>query len=90
MRTADIVSITQESLWLILVLAGPPVVVAALVGLVIAFFQAATQLQEQSFQYAAKFFAVMLTLFVMASLMGGALYQFSDRIFTDFAVMVGS
>ena len=86
----DLVGIAQEALWLVLVLAGPPVVVAALVGMLIAFFQAATQLQEQSFQYAAKFFAVLVSLFVMASLMGGALYRFSERIFTDFPVMVGS
>jgi len=90
MNPSDVVNITQEALWMVLVLAGPPVAVAALVGIVVAFFQAATQLQEQTFQYAAKFFAIIATIFVMASLMGGALYRFSDRIFTDFPIMVGS
>lgn len=87
---SDVVNLTQEALWLIVVLAGPPVVVAALVGILIAFFQAATQLQEQTFQYAAKFFAIILTIFVMASLMGGTLFRFTDRIFTEFPTMVGS
>ena len=82
--------ITQQALWLMVVLAGPPVVVAALVGILIAFVQAATQLQEQTFQYAAKFFAIVLTIFVTASLMGSALYQFSDRIFSDFPTLSGS
>lgn len=90
MISDDVVTITREALWMIILLAGPPVVVAALVGLIIAFFQAATQLQEQTFQYAVKFFAIVLTLFVMASVMGGTLYQFSDRIFTHFPTMVGS
>jgi len=90
MLASDVVNITQEALWLILILAGPPVAVAAIVGIVVAFFQAATQLQEQTFQYAAKFFAIIVTLFLMASFMGGALFQFSDRIFTDFPMMVGS
>jgi len=90
LTTAEVVNLTQEALWLIVVLAGPPVVVAALVGLLIAFFQAATQLQEQSFQYAAKFFAIVFTIFIMASLMGGTLYRFSDQIFTEFPAMVGS
>jgi len=90
MMTTDVVRITQEALWLIVVLAGPPVVVAAIVGIVVAFVQAATQLQEQTFQYAAKFFAIVLTLFVMASVMGGSLYRFSERIFSDFPIMVGS
>ena len=52
--------------------------------------QAATQLQEQTFQYAAKFFGIVLTIFVTASLMGSTLYRFSNRIFTDFPTLVGS
>jgi len=88
--TSDVVNITQEALWLIVVLAGPPVAVAAVVGILIAFFQAATQLQEQTFQYAAKFFAIVATLFLMASLMGSTLFRFSERIFTEFPAMVGS
>lgn len=88
--TSDVVNLTQEALWMIVVLAGPPVVVAALVGILIAFFQAATQLQEQTFQYAAKFFAIVATLFLMASLMGSTLFRFTERIFIEFPAMVGS
>jgi len=51
--------LAQESLWLVLLLAGPPVLVAAVVGILIAFVQAATQLQEQTFQFAAKLLAVV-------------------------------
>jgi len=38
-------------------------------------------------QYAAKFFAIVVTIFVTASLLGGALYQFGDRVFTDFPAL---
>ncbi len=89
MLNSDIIQITQQALWIVVMLAGPPVVVAALVGVLIAFIQAATQLQEQTFQYAAKFFAIVLTIFVTASLMGSTLYRFSDRIFTEFPTLVG-
>ena len=85
MLDADILEFTRQALWLVLVLAAPPVVVAAVVGLVIALVQAATQLQEQTFQYAAKFFAIVLTIFATASLMGGTLYRFTDRIFGGLA-----
>ncbi len=51
-------------------LSAPPIILAAVVGLVIAFVQAATQLQEQTLQYVAKFFAVVLTIFVTASMLG--------------------
>lgn len=88
MLDSDILQLTQEALWLTLILAAPPVVVAAVVGLLIAFIQAATQLQEQTFQYAMKFFAIILTIFVTASLMGASLYQYSDQIFSNFPSMV--
>ncbi|MBX2880183.1 MAG: type III secretion system export apparatus subunit SctS [Granulosicoccus sp.] len=89
MLSAEILQITQEALWLVVILAGPPVVVAAIVGILIAFIQAATQLQEQTFQYAAKFFAIVLTIFLTASLMGTSLFVFSDRLFSDFRLLVG-
>ncbi len=84
----DILHLTQQALWFVLLLSAPPIVVAALVGLLVAFVQAATQLQEQTVQYVAKFFAIVITIFVTASLLGGGLYQFGDRVFTDFAGLV--
>ena len=89
MLNEDILQITQQALWLVVTLAGPPVVVAALVGILVAFVQAATQLQEQTFQYAIKFFAIVITIFFTASLIGSSLYRFSDRIFSDFPVLIG-
>ncbi|ASJ70513.1 type III secretion system export apparatus subunit SctS [Granulosicoccus antarcticus] len=89
MLSSEILQITQQALWLVIILAGPPVVVAALVGILIAFVQAATQLQEQTFQYAAKFFSIVATIFLTASLIGSSLYRFADRIFTDFPMLVG-
>lgn len=88
MNESEVLSLTREALLLVMVLAAPPVIVAALVGLLIAFVQAATQLQEQSFQYAVKFFAVVITIFVTASFAGGTLYAFSDRIFTELPTLV--
>jgi len=87
MLNADFIQVTQQALWLVLLLAGPPVIVAAIAGITIALFQAVTQLQEQTFQFAVKFIVVILTIFVTASLMGGSLYQYSDRIFTNFVQM---
>lgn len=89
MLNSDILQITQQALWLVVTLAGPPVVVAAVVGILIAFIQAATQLQEQTFQYAAKFFAIVITIFFTASLIGSSLFRFSSRIFSDFPGLVG-
>ena len=84
---ADFVQLTYDALWLVLILSAPPIVVAAVAGLLVAVVQAATQIQEQTLQYTIKFFAIVLTLFVTASLLAGALYRFGDRVFTEFAVI---
>jgi type III secretion protein S len=74
----------HEALWLVLVLSGPPVLAASLVGLTVAVLQSATQLQEQALQYTAKFVAIIFTLFLTATFLGGELYGFGNRIFTEF------
>jgi type III secretion protein S len=88
MLDSQALQLVHEALWLVLVLSAPPVIVAALVGLTIALVQAATQIQEQTLQYALKFFAIVLTIFLTASLIGGSLYQFADRIMSEFPVLV--
>ncbi|HVI59419.1 MAG TPA: type III secretion system export apparatus subunit SctS [Luteimonas sp.] len=84
----EVLELTRQALWLTLILSGPPVGAAALVGLLVAFLQAATQLQEQTFAYALKFLAIVITLFVTAALIGGTLYTFADRLFVDFPGLV--
>lgn len=84
----EVLELTKQALWLVLILSGPPIAAAAIFGLVIAFLQAATQLQEQTFAYAVKLLVIVLTLFITASLLGGTLFTFAERIFIDFPGLV--
>ncbi len=88
MMQTEALQLTYQALYLVLVLSAPPVVVAALVGLLIAFLQAATQIQEQTFQYAVKFFAIVVTIFVTASLLGGTLLAYTDQVMSNFPGLV--
>jgi type III secretion protein S len=83
----DIVQVVREALWLVLALSAPPIAAASLVGLLVAFIQAATQLQEQTLTYTVKFVTITITLLIMSSLMGATLLHFADRLFTDFPLM---
>lgn len=85
----DAVGLTIEALWLILLLSAPPVIAASVVGLLTAIIQAATQLQEQTLQFTLKFFAIVLTIFLTASLLAGSLLAFSDAIFSRFWAVGG-
>ena len=81
------VQLVRQALWLVLVLSAPPILAASVVGLLVAFLQAATQLQEQTLTYTVKFVTVCLTLMLTASVIGTSLYHFADRLFTTFPLL---
>lgn len=81
----DVVTLTTQALWLVLLLSAPPILAASVVGLLVAIVQAATQLQEQTLQYTLKFFAIVVSIFVTASLMAGTLFSYADGIFSSLA-----
>lgn len=70
----------QEALTAIVVLAGPVLTGALVVGLVIAVFQAATTIQEMTLSYVPKMLAVIVILFFMFSFMLEFAIEFMERI----------
>ena len=75
---------SYEALFLILLISGPPILFASIIGLFVAIFQAATQIQEQTLSFAVKLVAVMATVILMGGWLGGLIYQFATQIFTNF------
>ena len=72
-----------------LILSAPPIIAASIIGLIVAFLQAATQLQEQTLTYTVKFIVIVVAIFITAALIGGTLFNFADRVFQDFPTLVG-
>jgi len=81
----EIYQLTYQALLLILILSGPPILISMVLGLMVAIFQAATQIQEQTLSFTVKLFAVILSLMVMGGWLGGQILQFARTIFTNFA-----
>lgn len=73
-----------EALLLILIISGPPIVFASIIGIFVAIFQAATQIQEQTFAFAVKMVAVMGTVIFMGGWLGALIFQFAQGIFKNF------
>jgi type III secretion HrpO family protein len=84
----EVLELAKYSLWLVLLLSSPPIIAASVVGLIVAFLQAATQLQEQTLTFAVKLFVIVVAIFVTAGLVGGTLFNFAERIFTDIPALV--
>lgn len=62
MDTSFLLHITKEALYLILILSGPPVATAMLIGLTISILQATTQIQEQTLTFVPKMVTIVLIL----------------------------
>jgi len=75
---------SYEALLLILMISGPPIAVASVIGLFVAIFQAATQIQEQTFAFAVKMAAVLGTVIIMGGWLGGLILHFGSQIFNNF------
>jgi type III secretion protein S len=81
----QIVQMSYQGLLLILILSAPPVLISMILGTVVAIFQAATQIQEQTTSFVIKLVAVTLTLMIMGPWLGEKILSFSAEIFTNFA-----
>ncbi len=84
MYSAEIYQLSYQALLLILILSGPPIIISMLVGLFVAVFQAATQIQEQTLSFTVKLIAVILTLIGLGGWLGAQILQFSNTIFVNF------
>ncbi|PYC28643.1 type III secretion system export apparatus subunit SctS [Pseudomonas mosselii] len=80
MGSTEVLHFASQSLWLVLVLSLPTVLIAALVGTLVSLVQALTQVQEQTLGFVAKLVAVIVTLFVTADWMGSELYRYTDLV----------
>ncbi|WP_158808101.1 flagellar biosynthetic protein FliQ, partial [Beijerinckia sp. L45] len=67
MNEADALEILQKAIWTILVGAGPCVAAGMAVGLVVALFQALTQIQESTLTFVPKILAVFFVAALTAS-----------------------
>lgn len=66
------------------VLAGIPLAVATVVRLVVSFFQAVTQIQDQTLAQTVKIVAIGLTFLLMGAALIGPLMEASERVFSTF------
>ena len=80
----EIYQLSYQALLLILILSGPPIFISMTLGLLVAIFQAATQIQEQTLSFTIKLIAVIMTLIFMGGWLSGQIMQFTNNIFLNF------
>lgn len=82
MNEAEALDIVRSALWTVIVASAPPVLAAMLVGIVIAFFQALTQIQEMTLTFIPKMVTVFGMLIATGPFIGEQMVIFSQQAFS--------
>lgn len=84
MEGAEVIDVSRDAIWTIIQVGAPVLIVGLVVGVVIALFQALTQIQEMTLVFVPKilavFFVLMLSLPFMGQAMGGFMGRIMERI----------
>jgi type III secretion HrpO family protein len=84
MFQSQAIQLAYHGLLLILILSAPPILVSMFFGIIVAIFQAATQIQEQTLSFTIKLVAVTLTLMLLGGWLGSQIMSFANDIFVNF------
>lgn len=79
--------ILQGGLLVALKLTAPLLIVSIVVGLIIAIFQAATQIHEQTLTFVPKLFAIAMVLLLLGSWMMTVMNDYVNQIFARLATI---
>lgn len=81
MEEADVISMISDTLMTTLIASAPVLIVALGVGLLVAFFQALTQIQEMTLTFVPKIVGIFLAIIVFLPFMYYQLEGLTNRIF---------
>lgn len=81
MNMSEALSILQTAFLVLLKIAGPVLMIALIVGLVVSIIQAATQIQEQTLSFVPKLLAIIAALIITGNFILNSLIEFTQSIF---------
>ena len=85
MNTAEVIDIGREAIYALLKMGGPIMGIALVVGLIVALFQALTQIQEMTLTFVPKIIVIFLSVLVLLPFMISTLTTFSQGLFERIA-----
>ena len=77
----QLLDIMRESIWIAIKLGGPMLVGSMAIGVIVAIFQAATQIHEQSVSFIPKLILIIVFLLVGGNWMLNTMQEFTRMIF---------
>ena len=84
MSIGEITSLMRDGITEVLLLIAPPLILALIIGLVVAILQAITSIQEQTLTFVPKIVAMFCTMLFLGSWMLTVLIEFTTNLLTNF------
>ena len=81
MDTDQITTVLREGVWVAIKLGGPMLILSMAVGVLIAIFQAVTQIHEQTLSFILKMIVVILVLLIGGGWMMETLLDYARSLF---------
>ena len=88
MSIGDVTVLLRQGVQQVLMIAGPMLLAALVVGLVVAILQASTSIQEQTLTFVPKVFAILGVLAILGGWMMTSLGQFTINLFRRIPEMI--
>ena len=85
MNEIAVLELGREATWVMMLVAGPLLVVGTVVGVVVALLQALTTIQEMTLTIVPKIAAMLLALVLFLPFMLTTLIEFTQRLFERIA-----
>jgi flagellar biosynthesis protein FliQ len=89
MNQDTVVNLATQAMTLALKVAGPLLLTALVVGVIVSVFQAVTQIQEQSLSLVPKIAAVAIVIVVLGPWMLGQIVSYTAELYNSIPTMVG-
>ena len=84
-----VINIAERSVYITLMICGPLMLLALLVGLIISIFQATTQIQEQTLAFVPKIIAVLIGLVFFGPWILSKMLTYTYEIFSNLTNFIG-
>lgn len=81
MSAEQVMEIMKEAMLVAFEIAGPLLIISIAVGLLVAIFQAATQIHEQTLTFVPKLIVIALVLLALGSWMSKVMNEFVVELF---------
>ncbi len=89
MSVEQVIDIARNTVWTILMVSAPMLLISLVIGLIVSIFQTITSIQEQTLTFVPKFIAIMAMILIAGNWMLNKLSEYMIDLYNNFTTYIG-